>query len=167
MDINYRIPQKEEAETFWELMNALDYETEYMLFEPGERVKNLSRMEMIIENAIAGKDFICIAEVAGNFVGYLSAQREMIKRVAHSAYVVVGIRKEFQNQGIGKRLFEQLDEWAKEQSVKRLELTVICENARAKHLYEKMGFQIEGTKKKSVLVDERFLDEFYMAKIYD
>lgn len=166
MDITYRIPQKEEAEIFWELMNVLDYETEYMLFEPGERVKNLARMETIIENAVAGKDFICIAEVAGKFVGYLSAQREMVKRVAHSAYIVIGIRKEFQNQGIGKRLFEKLDEWASEQNIKRLELTVICENARAKHLYEKMGFEIEGTKKKSVLVDGNFLDEYYMAKVY-
>ncbi len=33
MEIAYRIPQKEEAEIFWELMNVLDYETEYMLFE--------------------------------------------------------------------------------------------------------------------------------------
>ena len=62
--------------------------------------------------------------------------------------------------------FEKMVAWAKEQGVKRLELTVICENARAKHLYEKMGFEIEGTKKKSVLVDGAYLDEYYMAKIF-
>lgn len=167
MNITYRIPKKEEAEAFWELMNALDYETKYMLFEPGERVKNLARMEVIVESAIAGDDFLYIAEAAGEFVGYLSAQRETLKRVAHSAYIVAGIRKDFQNQGIGTKLFEKLDNWAKEQGVKRLELTVICENARAKHLYEKMGFEIEGTKKKSVLVDGTYLDEYYMAKIFN
>ena len=47
----------------------------------------------------------------------------------------------------------------------RLELTVICENSVAKHLYEKNGFEIEGIKRKSVLVDGKYLDEFYMAKI--
>ena len=167
MNITYRIPQKEEAEVFWELMNALDYETKYMLFEPGERVKNLARMEAIIESALAGDDFLYIAEVNGKFVGYVSAQRETLKRVAHTAYIVAGIRKDFQNRGIGTKLFEILDDWAQEKGVKRLELTVICENTRAKHLYEKMGFEIEGIKKKSTLVDGTFLDEYYMAKIFE
>ncbi len=167
MNITYRIPKKEEAEAFWELMNALDYETKYMLFEPGERVKNLTRMEAIVESAIAGDDFLFIAEEDGAFVGYVSAQRETLKRVAHTAYIVAGIRKDFQNRGIGTKLFEKLDAWAREKGVKRLELTVICENARAKHLYEKRGFEIEGTKRKSTLVDGKFLDEYYMAKIFE
>ena len=36
----------------------------------------------------------------------------------------------------------------------------------AKHLYEKNGFEIEGIKKKSMLVDGVYVDEFYMAKLY-
>ena len=55
-----------------------------------------------------------------------------------------------------------MDIWAEEKKVSRLELTVICENSVAKHLYEKNGFEIE---RKSVLVDGKYLDEFYMAKI--
>jgi len=34
-------------------------------------------------------------------------------------------------------------------------------------LYEKNGFEVEGIKKKSVLVDGTFLDEYYMAKIIE
>lgn len=58
-----------------------------------------------------------------------------------------------------------MDNWAEEKKITRLELTVICENEIAKHLYEKSGFEIEGVKRKSVLVDGIYLDEFYMAKI--
>ena len=37
----------------------------------------------------------------------------------------------------------------------------------AKHLYEKNGFKVEGIKKNSMIIDDKYVDEFYMAKIYD
>lgn len=58
-----------------------------------------------------------------------------------------------------------LNVWAEEKKVTRLELTVICENEAAKHLYTNSGFQIEGIKRKSVCVDGAYLDEYYMARV--
>ena len=55
--------------------------------------------------------------------------------------------------------------WAEEKKIARLELTVICENEAAKHLYLKSGFEIEGIKRKSICVDSEFLDEYYMARV--
>ena len=40
--MEYRTISVDETEQFWSLMNQLDYETKYMLYEPGERTKNLS-----------------------------------------------------------------------------------------------------------------------------
>lgn len=94
-------------------------------------------------------------------MGYLSAEKGSLNRIAHSAYIVVGILSEYRGKGIGTEFFRRLDIWAEEMKVSRLELTVICENSVAKHLYEKNGFEIE---RKSVLVDGKYLDEFYMAK---
>lgn len=37
--MEYRKLSVNEAEQFWSLMNQLDYETKYMLYEPGERTK--------------------------------------------------------------------------------------------------------------------------------
>lgn len=98
-------------------------------------------------------------------MGYLSAEKGSLNRIAHSAYIVVGILSEYRGKGIGTEFFRRLDIWAEEMKVSRLELTVICENSVAKHLYEKNGFEIEGIKRKSVLVDGKYLDEFYMVKI--
>lgn len=39
--MEYRKPSVNDVESFWNLMNQLDYETKYMLYEPGERAKNL------------------------------------------------------------------------------------------------------------------------------
>lgn len=163
--MQYRKLAKIDAERFWEMMNQLDHETKYMLYEPGERTKNLARIEALIENSAEGEDFLLVAEESDKIVGYISAQKGGLKRIAHSAYIVVGILQEYRGKGIGTEFFKQLDDWAEEKKITRLELTVICKNEIAKHLYEKSGFEIEGIKRKSVLVDGNYLDEFYMAKI--
>lgn len=163
--MNYRFLLPSEAESFWELMNRLDYETKYMLYESGERVKNLTRVESVIQAAAEGDDFLLAAEENGQLVGYISAQKGGLKRIAHTAYIVVGILRHYRGRGIGTEFFKRLDTWAEEKQVTRLELTVICENEAAKHLYEKSGFVVEGIKRNSVFLDGKYMDEFYMAKL--
>ena len=163
--MKYRTPSKIDAERLWEMMNQLDYETKYMLYEPGERTKNLTRIESLINNSVEEDDFLLVAEADDKIVGYISAQKGALRRIAHSAYIVVGVLKDYRRKGIGAEFFKRLDSWAEEKKITRLELTVICENEVAKHLYEKNGYEVEGVKRKSVFVDGRYLDEYYMAKI--
>ena len=66
---------------------------------------------------------------------------------------------------IGSKFFNMLDEWAGENGIVRLELTVECVNTGAKHLYEKNGLIVEGIRSKSMKVNDRFVDEYYMGKI--
>jgi len=114
---------------------------------------------------LEGKNLLLVAEYGGEIVGFISAQRGSLNRVKHTAYIVVGIRREFQGKGIGKEFFKRLGIWAKDKGVTRLELTVMCPNTIAKNLYEKNGFVVEGIKKNSMIVDGEYVDEFYMAKL--
>lgn len=163
--MNYRTPILQEAEPLWQLMNQLDHETKYMLYEPGERSKNIPRMEALIKGAQEQGSFLMVAEADQKLVGFLSAQRGGLRRTAHCAYIVVGILKDYRGKGVGTELFRLLELWAEEARVSRLELTVVCENEIAKHLYEKNGFEVEGIKRNSLWIDGRFVDEYYMAKI--
>lgn len=163
--MEYRKLSLDEAEQFWDLMNQLDYETKYMLYEPGERVKNLPRIETLIRDSLEGKDFLLVAETDNKLIGYLSAQKGRLSRIAHSAYIVVGILTDYRGKGIGTEFFKRLNVWAEENEVVRLVLTVICENEAAKQLYTNSGFKIEGMKQKSVCVDGKYLDEYYMARV--
>ena len=165
MKMEYRTLSVNEAEQFWSLMNQLDYETKYMLYEPGERTKNLSEIESIIRDSVEGHDFLLVAETDNKLIGYISAQKGRMNRIAHSAYIVVGILTDYRGKGIGTEFFKRLNVWAEENRVVRLELTVICENEAAKHLYTNSGFKIEGMKRKSVCVDGKYLDEYYMARV--
>lgn len=163
--MKYRNLSINDTENFWEMLNQLDYETKYMLYEPGERTRNLSLIEKRIHSALEGKNFLLVAETDKKLVGFISAEKGNLNRISHSAYIVVGILAEYRGRGIGTEFFKLLDVWADENRITRLELTVICENEVARHLYEKSGFEIEGVKRNSVFIDGKYMDEFYMAKI--
>jgi RimJ/RimL family protein N-acetyltransferase len=154
-----------DAAAFWQMQFELDKETKYMMYEPNERTKNLSLINNLIQNSLDGSDLLLVAEEDKAIIGYLSAQRGVPNRIKHTAYIVIGIRKAFQGKGIGSEFFKKLDLWAIQNSITRLELTVMCPNEMAKHLYEKNGFVIEGIKKNSMFVNGEYVDEFYMAKL--
>ena len=139
--------RKDDAENFFQMMCRLDDETEFMMYEPGERqsrTKDLSRLKATIEEAVSGQDFLLVAgNDSGEIVGYIWAERGKLNRIKHTAYIVVGICKAYQHKGIGTEFFCILENWAKENGIIRLELTVECENNNAKSLYEKCGFAVE------------------------
>ena len=41
----------------------------------------------------------------------------------------------------------------------------MCPNYVAINLYQKSGFKVEGTKKKSMYIDSKYIDEYYRSKI--
>ncbi|MOA52329.1 putative acetyltransferase YhhY [compost metagenome] len=59
-----------------------------------------------------------------------------------------------------------MEQWRLSTNIMRVELTVMTNNEFGIKLYKKMGFEIEGIKKNSMIVDDGFVDEYYMAKIY-
>lgn len=165
MQVIIRSARTGDAEALFELMDALDRETKFMMYEPGERKRDLTRLSTFIQGAVDGNDLLLFAEDGGVIVGYLAAQRGALNRVRHSAYIVAGIRAAYCHHGIGTRFFNMLDDWAKQNGITRLELTVLCANTAAKKLYDKMGFFVEGEKKCSMRVDGVYMDEYYMAKL--
>jgi len=60
-----------------------------------------------------------------------------------------------------------LEEWAQQHHIHRLELTVMAHNNAGVALYKKQGFEIEGTKRHSLLINGQYVDEFYMSKLLD
>jgi RimJ/RimL family protein N-acetyltransferase len=158
----------EDAEALLDLFHVLDSETKFMMIEPGERhTTSDQQRERITAILNAPNSTLLVADAGDVIAGFLLAAGGQANRNRHSAYIVVGIRQAFANQGIGTRLFEALEEWAKKTGIHRLELTVMSHNVRAVHLYEKMGFQSEGIKHHSLCVDGEYVDELYMSKLLE
>ncbi len=70
------------------------------------------------------------------------------------------------NQGIATALLREMiamcDNWLR---IERIELTVFVDNAPAIALYQKLGFDIEGTGKRYGLRDGDYIDAYFMARL--
>ncbi|MFD1850841.1 GNAT family N-acetyltransferase [Oceanobacillus bengalensis] len=149
------------------VIQQVERESQYMLYEAGERDVSAEKQCNMIK-ALSGKENsgIFVALEQDMLVGYLLAIGGNTNKNKHSAYIVIGIMQEFTGRGIGAELFKELEAWA-EGHIHRLELTVITDNIAGVKLYEKAGFQVEGTKRNSLYMNGRFVDEYYMSKILE
>ena len=155
-----------DAEAYLALARAIDAESRFMMYEPGERPTTVEQQVEQIR-VILGSDnkLMLVAEHEGQLVGYLGAIGGNFHRNRHGVHIFVGILEAFTGQGLGRRLLEETERWARRQGLHRLELTVMRHNARGLALYQKMGFEIEGTKRDSLQVEGVYVDEICMAKL--
>jgi RimJ/RimL family protein N-acetyltransferase len=163
--LNIRPIEITDAEQFLELSKKLD-ESNFMLHEPGERQTTIEQQIKSIETILAKQNTtLFVAEVESNLVGFIAAIGNQLQRNQHSAYLVVGVLDLYQGHGIATKLFDQLFDWAKENKLSRLELTVIKDNNKAFNLYKKMGFTLEGEKVHSLMIDGEPINEYYLYKL--
>jgi len=141
-------------------------ESGYMLFNPGERKISAESFAKFIDVLDANeKSGVFIACEEQRVSGYVIVQHEKPQRVSHRAYLVAGVHSDSRGKGVGNALFTHVVEWAKTVSLHRLELTVIAGNEPAVALYQKMGFEIEGVKRDSLLINDGYMDEYYMSRL--
>jgi L-phenylalanine/L-methionine N-acetyltransferase len=112
-------------------------------------------------------DTVLVALVDGVVVGNAGLHQEKNIRRRHVAHVGMGVADSFTGRGVGSALLAELlnlaDNWL---NLARLELTVFCDNAAAVHLYEKFGFEIEGTHRAFALRNGVFVDAHSMARFH-
>lgn len=155
-----------DAENFVHLTQQIEGSSEYMLWEAGERNIQPEQQRKMIESIEENENSaIFVAENDNVLVGYLMAMGGNARRRKHSAYIVIGIVEDYRGQGVGRKLFKEMEHWASNHNIQRLELTVVTRNEAGLALYKKVGFEIEGTKRHSLFVDGEFIDEFYMSKL--
>jgi ribosomal protein S18 acetylase RimI-like enzyme len=163
--LNIRPIEVSDAEQFLELSKKLD-ESNFMLHEPGERQTTIDQQRKSIETILAKQNTtLFVAEVQSNLVGFIAAIGNQLQRNQHSAYLVLGVLDLYQGHGIATKLFNELFDWAKENKLSRLELTVIKDNNKAFNLYKKMGFTLEGEKVHSLMIDGEPMNEYYLYKL--
>lgn len=161
--VEIRRLEENDASAFLNCLVRIDNSTEYLLYEPGERVWNLDISKNVI-NQVNSLGIILGAFIDTNLIGYLLLQGNDLIKIRHSAQVVIAIDKDYRHNGIGKQLFEEAFLYAQNNQIKRIELSVLLENVIAKNFYKKLGFFEEGIKQKSILQNKQYVNEVMMAK---
>jgi putative acetyltransferase len=151
--------REDDASAVWNIARQQGV-IETILALPSDRLQ--TRIETL--KGLTADDHWFVAEIAGEVVG-LAGLGVGKGRLRHSGHVFLFVAHAFQGQGVGGRLLEALldvaDNWL---MLRRVELTVFAGNARAKALYERYGFVVEGLRKMSVIAEGQLHDEYLMAR---
>ena len=107
-----------------------------------------------------------VACVDEEVVGHLGLETFTRPRRRHVGEIGMAVRDDWQGKGIGSALMEAAldlaDNWL---NLIRLELTVYSDNAAGIALYEKFGFEIEGTHHRYAFRNGEYVDAYSMARI--
>lgn len=105
---------------------------------------NVSMLKTAMEE-LDPEDAIYVAEdeMDGQVVGFvrLQTQVDYFSREKLGYIANIAVDKNYESQGIGRKLIESAEKWAREKGYGLLRLHVFVENERAQQIYKENGFQ--------------------------
>ncbi len=111
--------------------------------------------------------FLLVACVEGEVVGNLGLETSPNRpRMRHVGSIGMAVRDDWQSKGVGTALMEAAldlaDNWL---NLTRVELRVYLDNSAAVALYERFGFEIEGTHRRLAFRNGEYVDAYSMARM--
>ena len=148
---------------FAELHRALDVvsrEKKYLAFLQAPPLADA----LIFYRHILANDFCQFIAIEGEkLIGWCDILPVDGESRAHVGLLAIAVLPDARGKGIGTRLMEAALAKVRSQGLTRIELIVRCDNQRAKALYDRFGFFVEGIQQRSQRVDGEYFDAYAMA----
>ncbi|WP_226670002.1 GNAT family N-acetyltransferase [Metabacillus litoralis] len=150
-----RSAKEMDAKKLSQLRLQIDGETEYLDRERGEHYIDESGFKMIIkDDTDSENNLFLVSEVDGAIVGFSRCVGNTLKRTSHKVEFGVCVLKEYWGYAIGKNLLKESLNWADQNGIEKVNLSVLETNDKAIKLYKKHGFEVEGILKKDKLLSD-------------
>lgn len=163
-----RSPKDEDIQGMLDYLYISSGETEFILRYPEECQKYTydNEKDLFERKNSAENEAMLVCIVDGKVAGNCEISWSTGMKTRHRASVAIALLKEFWNQGIGTRMFQELITIAEEnEQIMQIELDFVEGNTRARALYEKMGFKITGVRPDAIrLKDGTLLSEYSMVR---
>lgn len=161
-----RPAEPDDAGALYRFGERLLVESSFFLRSPGERARSAHEMRSVIERFCELPHYLLLSAWYGETaVGEAVVTSGDFQRNRYTATIGIGVLQAHTGRGLGTALMGEMEAFGRRRRLRRLELTVMAPNTRARALYERMGYVEEGVKRDSLFVDGRFVDEVLMAKI--
>ena len=151
---------EQHIEGFHQCLDSVARERRYLGFL---EAPPLESTRQLVQSNIASGVPQFVALDGERVVGWCDISPSRRQGFAHCGELGMGVRKGFRRLGIGTRLIERTIADAKEKGLERIELEVYASNRAAIVLYEKMGFVVEGVKRRARKLDGVYDDLVGMA----
>ena len=153
-------------------LEEFDYKDLHEIYSFTSVSENTSQLPFLSSSHVSGlfsgsEQYTLVAEAEGKVVGHVTLFLTNKVRDRHSAAIAIAVHPDSHGKGVGKSLMSealnQADNWL---NLVRVELEVHSDNLSAVSLYEKVGFEVEGTKRLSTFKNGRYIDMLLMSRLH-
>ena len=145
-------------------LDSVAREHRYLAFLEAPPIEQVR--EYIEGNILAGHPhFVALAD--WRLVGWCDVVPNKRPTLAHSVVLGIWLIEAFRSRGLGTALMRTAIAAAFGKGLTRIELTVRQDNIRARQLYEKLGFEVEGLVRRHMRIGDRYYDSFLMSLLRD
>ena len=133
--------QPMDAEKMLEFLRETSRESDLLRY-PEENIMGISEEVQFLEGICQSDNKIMLACVIdGSVAGNISLRGNDFRKLRHRGELALAVRKAYWHLGIGRAMLTEAIELARNLGLQYLELDYIDGNARAKGLYESLGFR--------------------------
>ena len=161
--------QREDAASLARLLETVALESDFLAQDARSSILSAKQLASYIDNRQNVTNEIClVAKLGREVIGVCNVTSDQDTKTSHIGDVFIAVAKPYWGNGVGQFLMETMIDWADHTpEIRRLELTVQARNERAVHLYQKFGFDIEGTKKRGARTKNgEFLDVYQIGRAH-
>ncbi|MDR2464991.1 MAG: GNAT family N-acetyltransferase [Streptococcaceae bacterium] len=170
MEIDIREAVPEDAANLLEALDIIRKESDFLTMDETDTEISEQWQAAHLANLYESSNNVLLLALDGEkIVGTASIHADQHRRISHIGDIGISILKAYQGVGIGRVLFSELVQWAKESGrIFRLQLTVQKRNTKAIQLYKQNGFTVEAEMERGAIdADGNFLTVYMMSKMID
>ena len=155
---------EEHIEGFHSSLDRIARERKYLAYL---EAPPLAETQAFVRKNIAQQNPQFVAVDSNTVVGWCDITPMERPVFAHCGSLGMGVIPEYRGKGIGRRLIEMTLSAARAKGLTRIDLQVREDNTPAFSLYRRLGFVVEGVKRKAYCVDGSYFNLVSMALLFD
>jgi L-phenylalanine/L-methionine N-acetyltransferase len=164
MTVSVRHAEPRDASELVDLARAVGSEAEGWLITDGAWRTTSEERRYLRAIRRSPHAAVLVAEASGRIVGRLSIARDTHPASRHVADVGVMVARDHRRRGAGRALMQAAEEWAEGMGIMKIELHVFPYNTAAITLYEDLGYEREGLRRRHYRRGTELVDAVLMAK---
>lgn len=148
------------------LHRAVLDERDFFITDPAEFTASIEEKTRWILEVRDSVNSVVLCARAPTLVGFVSVLGGGLARMRHAAKIEIMVSPEHRGVGVGRALMAAAIAWGEENSdIEKLGLSVFATNKRAIALYEAVGFEVEGRRRREYrMEDGSYRDDLLMYR---
>jgi RimJ/RimL family protein N-acetyltransferase len=162
--VTLRAPKWGDLDDYLHFINGLvEEKAMIMMNEKQTRDSEIGWISQLLSTVERDKIVALIAEVDGRLVGSceITPKRGYLSHLGSLGISLLDGHREI---GIGQEMMLEAEKQARRLGVEVVELEVFAANARAIHVYEKVGYKVTGRVPDAIKWDNRYMDSLIKVK---